>query len=230
MQIWVKKVAQKRLALAGFCRQRRPAELASARTVTDASTDGESSMRTPIYVLAALAAVSFGSVNAQNTGSQGAQGTGNAAASPGAQAPVRQPQTSAPASTPAPSAQTSPTPSQPTQSSSQTTTSPSQPTQSNSTTQQTPSNSSATTQQTVRPPDSMRDRATTTTEDATNNANNRAEQERVPPASRGVGTTSGKPDCSKLRGLEKAECERRDTVRDDLPAGVTSTQPKSPQQ
>lgn len=32
--------------------------------------------------------------------------------------------------------------------------------------------------------------------------------------------------CSNLRGLEKAECERRDTVRDDLPAGVTSTQPK----
>jgi hypothetical protein len=33
-----------------------------------------------------------------------------------------------------------------------------------------------------------------------------------------------------MRGLEKSECERRDTVRDDLPAGVTTTQqPKPPQ-
>jgi len=52
----------------------------------------------------------------------------------------------------------------------------------------------------------------------------------VPPASRGVGTTANLPDCSQKRGLEKAECERRDTVRDDLPAGVTTTQqPKPPQ-
>jgi hypothetical protein len=29
-------------------------------------------------------------------------------------------------------------------------------------------------------------------------------------------------DCSQLRGIEKSECERRDTVRDDLPAGVTT--------
>jgi hypothetical protein len=73
----------------------------------------------------------------------------------------------------------------------------------------------------------MRDRATPADDDA--NTNNRVQQDRVPPASRGVGTT-GKPDCSKLRGLEKTECERRDTVRDDLPAGVTTTQPKSPPQ
>jgi hypothetical protein len=55
------------------------------------------------------------------------------------------------------------------------------------------------------------------------------QQNRIPPASRGVGTSGNKPDCSTLRGLEKAECERRDTVRDDLPAGVTTTQPKSQQ-
>jgi hypothetical protein len=33
-------------------------------------------------------------------------------------------------------------------------------------------------------------------------------------------------DCTQLRGLEKSECERRDTSRDDLPAGVTATQKK----
>lgn len=49
-------------------------------------------------------------------------------------------------------------------------------------------------------------------------------QQRIPPASRGVGTP-GKPDCSRMRGIDKADCERRDTVRDDLPAGVTTTQP-----
>ena len=35
-------------------------------------------------------------------------------------------------------------------------------------------------------------------------------------------------DCSQLRGVEKSECERRDTVRDDLPAGVTSSQKTQP--
>jgi hypothetical protein len=52
---------------------------------------------------------------------------------------------------------------------------------------------------------------------------------RIPPVSRGVGTAN-RPNCSTMRGLEKAECERRDTSRDDLPAGVTSTQPKTPRQ
>lgn len=57
-------------------------------------------------------------------------------------------------------------------------------------------------------------------------ANNPAvNQQRIAPASRGVGTP-GKPDCSRFRGVDKSECERRDTVRDDLPAGVTTTQPK----
>ena len=74
------------------------------------------------------------------------------------------------------------------------------------------------TQQTVRPPDSQR--ARDRDEKRLNPAN---ERQRVPPASRGVGT-NGKPDCSKLRGLEKSECERRDTTRDDLPAGVTPKQ------
>lgn len=35
-------------------------------------------------------------------------------------------------------------------------------------------------------------------------------------------------DCTQLRGIEKSECERRDTARDDLPAGVTSTQKAPP--
>jgi hypothetical protein len=52
----------------------------------------------------------------------------------------------------------------------------------------------------------------------------------IPPAMRGVGTTENRPDCSQKRGIEKSECERRDTSRDDLPAGATTTQqPKPPQ-
>ena len=47
-------------------------------------------------------------------------------------------------------------------------------------------------------------------------------------ASRGVGTSVNRPDCSQMRGIEKSECERRDTVRDDLPAGVTTTQHPQP--
>jgi hypothetical protein len=55
----------------------------------------------------------------------------------------------------------------------------------------------------------------------------------VPPASRGVSTTGvsttgNRPDCSQLRGIEKSECERRDTSRDDLPAGVTTSQQPQP--
>jgi hypothetical protein len=49
----------------------------------------------------------------------------------------------------------------------------------------------------------------------------------VPPAAE----ANPQPDCSQLRGLEKSECQRRDTSRDDLPAGVTpSRQPKPRQQ
>jgi hypothetical protein len=66
--------------------------------------------------------------------------------------------------------------------------------------------------------------------DSANRARTARQPDAVPPASRGVGTTANLPDCSQKRGLEKSECERRDTVRDDLPAGVTATQqPKPPQ-
>lgn len=102
------------------------------------------------------------------------------------------------------------------------------PAQSSQATQQTQPNA-ANTQQTVRPPDSARTRnRNTPTNDAANNPA-RQNQKQVPPAMRGVGAT-GRPDCSKLRGIEKAECERRDTSRDDLPAGVTTTQPERPQE
>jgi hypothetical protein len=50
----------------------------------------------------------------------------------------------------------------------------------------------------------------------------------VPPASRGAGQTNNRPDCSKMSGIQKSECERRDTSRDDLPAGVTTTQEQKP--
>jgi hypothetical protein len=96
----------------------------------------------------------------------------------------------------------------------------------------------STSQQTVFPPDSRID-PNNPANNASNSAsssqqrldpNNRANnQQRVPPASRGVGK-SGQPDCSNMRGLEKSECERRDTSRDDLPAGMTTTQPENPPQ
>lgn len=196
---------------------------------------GERAMRTSVYVLAALAAAGLTTASAQNAG--------NPANPPGTQTPVQQPRTSAPPSAPTPAPRNSPTPSQPTQPSSQATT-PAQPTQTTQpaqssqtsppaqprqTTQQAQPNSN--TQQTVRPPDSARTDANRRTNDD-DNANNaaRQNQSRVPPAMRGVGTTGSRPDCTKLRGIEKAECERRDTSRDDLPAGVTTTQPERPQE
>ncbi|WP_129644360.1 hypothetical protein [Peristeroidobacter agariperforans] len=154
-------------------------------------------MRTSIYIVAAVAMAGFATADAQNTG--------NRATPSRTETPVRQPTTSPPAATPMPSPQTSPTPAQPTQP--------------NRTEQMTP-NSPAARQETVRPPDSRRTREQN--DNRLNPANN---QERVPPTSRGIGT-SGKPDCSKLRGIEKSECERRDTTRDDLPAGVTTKQPE----
>jgi hypothetical protein len=89
--------------------------------------------------------------------------------------------------------------------------------------QRTQSRSPATTppsQQTVRPPDPATNTSAT---------NPTTQQQRIPHASRGVGTAN-RPNCSNMKGLEKAECERRDTSRDDLPAGVTTTQPKNPPQ
>ena len=53
---------------------------------------------------------------------------------------------------------------------------------------------------------------------------------RQQPATQEATPTAGKPDCSAKKGLEKSECERRDTSRDDLPAGVTATQPSKPPQ
>jgi hypothetical protein len=43
-----------------------------------------------------------------------------------------------------------------------------------------------------------------------------------------IAAAPNRRDCTQLRGIEKSECERRDTVRDDLPAGVTSTQKAPP--
>jgi hypothetical protein len=53
-----------------------------------------------------------------------------------------------------------------------------------------------------------------------------AVRDTAPPAARGVGVSNNQPDCSQKRGIEKAECERRDTSRDDLPAGVTTKDAK----
>jgi hypothetical protein len=56
-------------------------------------------------------------------------------------------------------------------------------------------------------------------------------EETVPPPRRLAEGDDGATDtlgegrnCTRLRGIEKAECERRDNPRDDLPAGVTSSQ------
>lgn len=57
-----------------------------------------------------------------------------------------------------------------------------------------------------------------------NPANPTATRPRVRVAGTEAQGQSTRRDCAKLRGLEKSECERRDAPRDDLPAGVTSTQ------
>jgi hypothetical protein len=134
------------------------------------------------------------------------------AQTPGVPAPVNQP--SAPVDQPATSPQpTAPTPAQ----------TPAQTPAPTSATQ-TPAPTSANTQQTVVPgtPNSAN-----TTEEQRNRAR-LATQDVVPPASRGAGQTNNRPDCSKMSGIEKSECERRDTSRDDLPAGVTTTQEQKP--
>ena len=163
-----------------------------------------------------------GTGGAQGAQSQGAQNqsaapqtnAGRPTSPPGAQTPVRQPATSPSPSAPT-TAQGPPTQSPPT-SSSPTSPAPSTPT----------SATNAMPQQTVSPnePNSAR----TTQDTAANRSRVATQTDPVPPASRGVGTTNNKPDCSQLRGIEKSECERRDTVRDDLPAGVTATQQAKP--
>ena len=52
------------------------------------------------------------------------------------------------------------------------------------------------------------------------NPANPAARKRIRVAAAGV--VGNQRDCSQLRGIDKSECERRDTVRDDLPAGVTT--------
>jgi hypothetical protein len=90
-----------------------------------------------------------------------------------------------------------------------------------------PSAPSSMPQQTVAPnqPNSASSARDTS---SANRARVATQTDTVPPASRGVGTTANRPDCSQLRGIEKSECERRDTSRDDLPAGVTTTQQPQP--
>jgi hypothetical protein len=57
-----------------------------------------------------------------------------------------------------------------------------------------------------------------------NPANPTVSRSRVRVAAAEIQGQGNRRDCTQLRGIEKAECERRDTSRDDLPAGVTSTQ------
>jgi hypothetical protein len=57
-----------------------------------------------------------------------------------------------------------------------------------------------------------------------NPANPTVSRNRVRVAAADVQGQGNRRDCTQLRGLDKSECERRDTARDDLPAGVTATQ------
>lgn len=139
---------------------------------------------------------------------------------PGTQTPVQQPRTSPPPATPTPATNqtTSPTPSQSTPASTTGTIPPNASTAGatppNNTDQTQPSNPARSDMVDATDPARRR-----TAEASTTNSDT------VPPAARGVGTTGNRPDCRQMRGLEKSECERRDTSRDDLPAGVTTTQP-----
>jgi len=64
--------------------------------------------------------------------------------------------------------------------------------------------------------------ATPENQAAANPATNRANVTTRNPIRLAAATPSNRRDCSALRGIDKSECERRDTVRDDLPAGVTT--------
>jgi hypothetical protein len=165
-----------------------------------------------LLLVACIAMVWSAAAAAQGTpqgGAQTARGGQNQSAAPatsvgtttpGTQTPVRQPNTSPPPSAPTPApANTSPP----------------------------PSPSSSMPQQTVVPnqPNSASNARDTS---SANRARVATQTDTVPPASRGVGTTASRPDCSQMRGIEKSECERRGTSRDDLPAGVTTTQQPQP--
>jgi hypothetical protein len=193
--------------------------------------------RRNLLLIACVAMMWSGAAAAQATPQGGAQtthGAQNQSAAPatnagtpstaGAQTPVRQPNTSPPPSAPPPApANTSPPPSAPTPAPANTSPPPSTPTQGSSSMPQQA-------QQTVVP---NAPNAGNNPRDTTNNpsrARVATQTDTVPPASRGVGQTGNRPDCSQMRGIEKSECERRDTSRDDLPAGVTTTQPPQPNQ
>lgn len=190
----------------------------------------ESPMRTAIYILASMGLAGLataGTHGGGHTGHTGAHLASNASnhasntapnavntagipnSPPGIAAPVRQPTIPPPSATPMPPPGVTPPSAQFTQ--------PAQPTQ--------PMQPGVTIQPTQpMHPSQMTDQQMVNS--AHSRANNAANfQQRVPAASRGVGNP-GKPDCSRMRGIDKAECERRDTVRDDLPAGVTTTQPE----
>ena len=50
-----------------------------------------------------------------------------------------------------------------------------------------------------------------------------APRNRVNPSAEEPARKAEEPRCANLKGLEKAECERRDNTDDDAPAGVTSS-------
>jgi hypothetical protein len=135
-------------------------------------------------------------------------------------APVDQPATSPPPSAPTPATQTQ-APTTASQAAGPTPRTP--PTPAAPPAQATPPNS----QQTVMP--NTPNSSTSTENVQRRNRARLATQDAVPPASRGAGMSNNRPNCAQMRGIEKAECERRDTSRDDLPAGVTTTQePRQP--
>ncbi len=176
---------------------------------------------------------------AQNGGTQGAQsqGTrnpGNASATARAQTPVRRPTTSAPASTPTPSSRTSPTPgttdaaviagnrlplAPPA-----TTTSADPGARRLRRMQRLNRRCRRTPTQTVgRPTPDEPDRNVPTNNSVNNRINN---QQRIPPASRGVGTTTTARIVPKCVAWRSQSVSVAIPSRDDLPAGVTTTQPE----
>jgi len=205
--------------------------------------------RRNLLLIACIAMLWSGAAAAQGTPQGGAQTTSGAqnqsaapannagnSSMPGAQAPVRQPSTSPLPSAPPPSpANTSPPPSAPTPAPANTSPPPSTPTPAPANTSPPPSaptpppanTSPPMPQQTVVPNQPNSASSARDTESAMR-ARTATQTDTVPPAARRVGTTGNRPDCSQLRGIEKSECERRDTSRDDLPAGVTTTQPPKP--
>lgn len=169
---------------------------------------------THTYLVPIAIAFAAAAAFAQGTaggGAQGAQGQGAQGAAQGAQSAQHAAPTPATRQTPPPPA-TQPTPAQPS-------------TAAQSTVQ--PDASQAAAQQTVQPntPNAAgRSRDTSRTRQAV--VSPATATDATLPAARDVGATDNKPDCSRMRGIGKGECERRDTSRDDLPSGETTTQPE----